>query len=1432
MGLGDKFLGMMESLFTWMWQVFIEPFLGLKTLKDLIFGKDTLFGEELVWKTFTENELLYAYIPGNYLMMIVAGFMLLIAVLMAGMRISGATINPANRTALIDFLKDALIVGIALSQLGVIYSVIFQLNGAIVGLFEGATDNMSTEVFSEEFTLNPAAEAAGAIIGWIVIQLALLGLAIWANFYYMMRKLTLMLLMILGPVMLVLYLFPKTKAITSGWFKELIGGVLVQSIHAATFWLIAVLSMSQSEGAAFSVGTVILYIIFIPVSEALRNLFGLGGGMQGGLAKTGAMFGMAGLAGMYGAVKGALDGKSVGQVLKEAYKGTKDKVGGTDGTDSDVKGTLGANTGTDTGTTSKAEKMLKAGNILGKSGKLLAGMGGSIAGSVMGPVGAVALGTIGGELGEKVGGVTGRAGAAGVHAVGDRLRKGKKGFDDSLEKNQEKDNEEAMIDALTQDESVKWANDNKEDFMKDMKERFPDARPEDLEAKWNEKLKGEGANFRDRAQEKWNKVKESNGQYADAGDMSEQMTKDMTSAWADENRENFMKDYQKNNPPAKPFEEMSEDEKLSYENQKISAWNDKLNQKEGQFRKAGEETAAALVKGNDHNLVNKQDFANAMVDKAIGIEKNELKKQTDLGTETSQQEYELLKGERKQALVKIAASSLNSVPTVKNPENAKAGELGEAISNDLTKAWAEKNKEAFQKQYDAQHMKSEPMSQEETTAYQKQREKAWNSTVSDKKSEFDKLANQTINEVADGNTQSVVGKGEFTSKMVDNLLSNEKASFIANNADRLGGVDKAESAFNATVGDRKQALTKVASTSASNLPNQAEGQSIVEGAKGSTLANAVSMDMTKAWESQNKDQFMKNYETVNPPSQEMSPAETKVYQAQKDQAWRNVVQGKQQQFSQAATEVVSTLSNGNPNAVIDKSQFANAMVDKAMNIEKAGVSDISSGSIAFDIDYAKGETERKKVYASAATNSANGVEGIQIFNKGGSVNKNFLASQLASVETASVGRAFIKSAEKNGASYEEATAQWKQQESGVFNQNYQRVMDNIPPYISSNKNIVPSVVKAGVSFAGHATGISTVLNTAKGIGQGALSGYSAFQMNANLESQGSAPIRFFEGIGSAIKGGYNGGLSQLVEGSSVVEKQQNLRNGVSYISGVIGGVGGYTIGSKVATKLTPFSKQLNQEIYEPAEVMQMAQTTVDDMGNTRVANGAIRMVTSSEGTHIEVRTKTGESKIVSRMGSGHSGLKKGETIFQDLDVQNDSLVPVKVNGKSSVYKVDSGGAKIPLNSVELKSDPNRLLATRQPASVSTKQMPVYSQQVDMGNFHTDDALDYGMKNIQVVVERGQSYVSGEKDGQSYRLSPIYSGDTRVPEGKKYHVKCEVKNLKLTSTNRVVEYNENDEVDVDYHSSLDLTTMLPKKVNKRLQDRNRNEPFRRKQGLLG
>ena len=50
-----------------------------------------------------------------------------------------------------------------------------------------------------------------------------------------MRKLTLLVLLILGPLFISISMLPNGKKITMTWLKELFGTTMVQAVHAVTF---------------------------------------------------------------------------------------------------------------------------------------------------------------------------------------------------------------------------------------------------------------------------------------------------------------------------------------------------------------------------------------------------------------------------------------------------------------------------------------------------------------------------------------------------------------------------------------------------------------------------------------------------------------------------------------------------------------------------------------------------------------------------------------------------------------------------------------------------------------------------------------------------------------------------------------------------------------------------------------------------------------------------------------------------------------------------------------------------------------------------------------------------------------------------------------------------------------------------------------------
>ncbi len=401
-----------------MWEQIKKPFDDIPSIVDYIFGK--VGGEDLIHGTFTSNEWNSAIVPGMTAFFVISGFFLLFSIVLIGLRSTHTAVNPAQRTSFIEGLKDIIIVTLVLFNLPILYQVLFQINDGIINGLQGSFSDMdlaSTEDISETF-----GDDLGVLTG-ILIDLILLVLTLWAMFYYTMRKFTLAVFMIVGPLVVTLYLIPQTKGITLGWLKELTGTILVQSVHVITFYILSILTLASDSG----IEQVFYFLLFIPVGEAVKSLLGLETNTQGKFAGAAKMTGLAAGAGMFGAAKGAFSGKNPMQSLQDARKG-KSSQKGQQGTSNQSTSVANEASQQVRGTQGKsASRMLKAGKAAGGSGKFALGSMGAIAGSALGPVGSIAGAQIGGTVGDKIGGVTGRTMAPVGEKVGSYAKTGLKG---------------------------------------------------------------------------------------------------------------------------------------------------------------------------------------------------------------------------------------------------------------------------------------------------------------------------------------------------------------------------------------------------------------------------------------------------------------------------------------------------------------------------------------------------------------------------------------------------------------------------------------------------------------------------------------------------------------------------------------------------------------------------------------------------------------------------------------------------------------------------------------------------------------------------------------------------------------------------------------------------------------------------------------------
>ena len=1359
--VSEKLISIFEDIIQFIFKSLIEPFLGLSQLKDLVFGRAK--DGELVWGSFYPSDLTDALNPLFYSMTVLAGFVIVAMIVISGIRVSGAPLNPSRRNEMLEFFKDLLIVGIVLVNLPTIYDLLFSINQGVVGMFSGAYESNLDSLQEER------SEVESGVIGYIFIQLILLGLSLWANFYYLMRKVTLLILMGMGPLMMAFWMHPQFKSLTGAWFRELIGSIFVQAIHAFVFWTVAVIS-AASNGF---VETVIVYLIFIPISESVRRLLNMGGDMQGGLAKAGSMLGMAGLAGMYGSIKGALDGKSVMGVLREGYNGIKNGKGATASSTSgndELKSTLGANAGSDDGSTPVSEKMLKAGDIMGRAGKAVFGMAGSVAGSPLGPVGAMAGATGGLAAGGVIGGVVGRAGMAGLQGLATRHKKGKEALE-SLPLKNNKGFEENFANEVADRETASWADENRQSIIAGLRERFPDATDKELDSHFNQIKENKRAGFYQDAKSKFTQAKSKDGTRVSGNQLVAASSEAMANRWADENQAAFFANYEKEYPQKEG--ESSSD----FAGRRMNAFKSKKAEMKNAFAEAGDRIVSAnAIDGNepiDKNTFTAQ-LGNA-VQKIPGIQNT-------------------------RSLIDVGNSAISNL---KGKNVISGNQLVATSAEAMANKWADENQASFFANYDRENPQ---MAGESQTAYADRRMQAFNNKKGEIKNAFAEAG------------QRIVSANSFGEGLVDrDVFERELGTAVQN----VPGVQNTGS------------LVAAGTSAISKL----KGQNLTSG---NQLVSVTSEAMANKWADENQSAFFTNYDRTNP----QMPGESQTdYTTRRMAAFNNKKGEMRNAFAQAGQRIVS-VNAIDSNGTIDKNVFARQLEDTVQSIP--GISSAQS-------------------IISAGGQAVSHIQGENVLLGSGKPNSLYLSCQMASAKTAQMKQQFINEQVANGIDKPVAQQMWTERLPQVHAENlamYRQSADIASNQLLSNGwgGVAHSVSQAGeaaVRYSMGASGITGAIQTGRVFSNAIREGTDAAQSSFVVATDhGQAGIvQHIKGVQHAATSGFSGAMNYVVDqAGGAVEAQSKYQNTTGYVAGMLFGAKGYQVGKSIAYRFSPIQQQVQKEIYSPSEVIQMAKTTTDDYGNTLIAPGAIRQVITPNESYIEVQTKSGEIQTVSRKGAGHSGLRRGDVVYQDLAVQGDSLVVSAPKGlDSTTYRLDSGGGRV-ASSIKVESNPNELLGSprisSQHRAQQLVQVPMYSQSVDSGQFYIDDLRSQGLQNVQVVIEKDRQFVTAQKEGMTYRVSPIFAGDTKLDSNQTVQIPVTVKNNKLvpnstTNSNVAVQshvetingiYEPVNKADTPYYSSKPVESLMISRqalrAQRGLDKRKALDEVRRKQGLLG
>lgn len=265
----NLFSDMIASIFSGLLNI-IRSVLGLTNIETLVFNLgsrgSTSYNYGLMsddwWNVVLQYQLVFQAIAW---VILVCGFIKTL------IDLNLSTINPQKRSTLYDTIQKFIVVGIGLVIMIPCIQFLLECNDTVVELFASQVETASLNMPIVNNVL------AQFIVGmcWITIML-------YINFIYIMRSVTVALLIASGPFFISTIAFSKggRSSLFVSWVKELIANIFVQTIHA---FVLSFLVQLLAQGTFIE--TFAIAISIIPITEMFRQLvFGGAGGSVSSMA--------------------------------------------------------------------------------------------------------------------------------------------------------------------------------------------------------------------------------------------------------------------------------------------------------------------------------------------------------------------------------------------------------------------------------------------------------------------------------------------------------------------------------------------------------------------------------------------------------------------------------------------------------------------------------------------------------------------------------------------------------------------------------------------------------------------------------------------------------------------------------------------------------------------------------------------------------------------------------------------------------------------------------------------------------------------------------------------------------------------------------------------------------------------------------------------
>lgn len=564
-----------------------------------------------------------------------AAYILVIGITIYGYKLSYSGLkenNPTARTLLIELVFDYFIISFVLLNIEYFYTMLFSVNESFVNLIHSGISEVTGDSFVDN--LSDIASSAADSDKWqewgfnIVASLVECGAGLWLNFYFLIRRITIIIALLTGPVFIALWLIPSMKQSTYTWMKELIGTVMIQSLFAFTYMIMAFVIKGdvESDGSG-SMQSLIMMCLIIPVTEGLKGYFNMMMGLQDSLFKKGAMLGVSTAA---IAVGKTMD--YYGQVRNnDGYKDTNGLP--TKDTKEDEAASKQP--------TSYADRMISKGQQFSKFGSTAFSIGGAVMAAGTGNAINTGIGmAVGSKIGSAVGGITGRS----TQAITDLA---KKSNDQSMEAVHELGKPKSLDEVgntIAEDMSVadfnQWKKQNPDsDIKNSLREQFPHASESDLDRYVAKRNNDKKESLTNSAKSDINEA--SSGRYKNTRDILDNAENAFAKQYETENKSAFLNELPNS---------FSDDEKEK-------KWNQHLSSTTADFKNNA--IAAAKKSGAMPNTY-KDINGNSMMDSSY-IDSNEFS--SNLNTELQNSDNQDIKSFAKSPTNTDAISySLQSIP--------------------------------------------------------------------------------------------------------------------------------------------------------------------------------------------------------------------------------------------------------------------------------------------------------------------------------------------------------------------------------------------------------------------------------------------------------------------------------------------------------------------------------------------------------------------------------------------------------------------------------------------------------------------------------------------------------------------------------------------------------------------------------------------------